>query len=444
MACTANKAALLRIIASRGYAAQANPQTAVKSSKIQQQTLPNKLVVAAAESSLPVSRVSIVFRAGARNEEYENLGASHLLRLSAGLSTKNATGFAITRNLQQIGGRLIATSDRELVSFTIETTADKLETGLKYLEHVATAPAFKPWEISDSVPRLKVELDCIPDQVKAVELLHKAAFRQGLGNSVFCPRFQAGRISSETLHHYYSQNCRTNRCAVVGVGVDFNLLVGYAQNLRIESGEGKETASKYYGAVDLRKNRAGNLAHVAVAGEGGALSDLKETVAFAILQRAAGLVPVTKRGGFSGPLGKAISSAVGGSAITVSALNASYADSGLFGFILTTDADKAGKAVEAGIKALKSGSVSEGDIKRGKAALKASILRRHETDSGLLSDISAQAALLDKVQNVDEINCVIDGICTADVQNAAKKVACSQLSMGAIGNLSTVPYVVDF
>lgn len=51
------------------------------------------------------------------------------MRAAAGLSTKNATGFAITRNLQQVGGSLAVTSDREVISYTVEVTKDNLETG---------------------------------------------------------------------------------------------------------------------------------------------------------------------------------------------------------------------------------------------------------------------------------------------------------------------------
>ena len=36
---------------------------------------------------------------------------------------------------------------------------------------------------------------------------------------------------------------------------------------------------------------------------------------------------------------------------------------------------------------------------------------------------------------------VIKGISTADVQAAAKKLAGSKLAMGAVGNLSSVPYL---
>lgn len=68
----------------------------------------------------------IYCRAGSRNESYDTQGISHLLRLSAGLTTSRASTFAITRNLQQLGANLICTGDRESISYTLQVTRDHL------------------------------------------------------------------------------------------------------------------------------------------------------------------------------------------------------------------------------------------------------------------------------------------------------------------------------
>uniref|UniRef100_A0A0K8TU22 Putative ubiquinol cytochrome c reductase subunit qcr2 n=1 Tax=Tabanus bromius TaxID=304241 RepID=A0A0K8TU22_TABBR len=443
MACNASKSPLLRIISKRGYSAQASPKAAGRGNEIQTTTLPNKLVVATADSNLPVSRVSVVFRAGSRHESYDNLGIAHTLRVAAGLTTKRSTAFAITRNIQQIGGSLTATGDRETIAYTVQVTSDHLETGIRFLQDVATAPAFKPWELSDSVTRIRVDCASIPDDVRAVELLHKAAFRSGLGNSLFCPSHNIGRLSSEALQHYFASNCTTNRCAVVGVGVEHRLLAGFAQNFDLESGAGKDVASKYYGGAEHRKDKSGRLAHVAIAGEGGSAANLKEALTFAVLQCAAGAGPSTYRGNVNGTIGKAVTSALGSEVFSFSALNASYSDSGLFGFALSTDAKNIGKGVEAGVKALKSANVSAEDVNRGKAQLKAAILHQHGTDGGLLCDMATQAALLGGAHGASELIAVVDTISQADVQAAARRAGSSKLSMGAVGNLGHVPHVTD-
>lgn len=78
-------------------------------------------------------------------------------------------------------------------------------------------------------------------------MLHKAAYRRGLGNSLFIAKYKLGKISSETVQHFYSSRFVTGNVAVVGLGVDQGELVQYAQNLNLTSGEGKVAESEYYG-----------------------------------------------------------------------------------------------------------------------------------------------------------------------------------------------------
>lgn len=83
--------------------------------------------------------------------------------------------------------------------------------------------------------------------MRAVDLLHKAAFRRGLGNSLFIAKYKLGGISSETLQHYVASTFQTGRAAVVGLGVDHGQLEEYAQGLALQQGEGKTPTSEYRG-----------------------------------------------------------------------------------------------------------------------------------------------------------------------------------------------------
>ncbi|KAH8395306.1 hypothetical protein KR222_008571, partial [Zaprionus bogoriensis] len=423
----------------RGYAVC--PRPVGDTSSVSVNVLDNKLVVATADATVPVSRVSIVLRAGSRNEAYDTLGASHLLRLAGGLSTQRSTAFAIARNIQQIGGSLTAWGDRELVGYTVTTTSENAETGLCYLQDLLQ-PAFKPWELKDNAKTINNQLDAISKEDRAVELVHKAAFRRGLGNSIYIPRFQLGNISSESLLHYVANNFAAGTAAVVGVGIENNTLSGFAQNLNFPSGggiSGGSSSANYYGG-DARKDTAGHRAVVAVAGEGGAASNAKEALAFAILKNAV-VGSSTKWGKPSGAFGEAVASVE--TPLSVKALNASYSDAGLFGFVASGDSKDIGKAVDFLVRALKSGSVSDKDVARGKAALKARVLGNYSSDSGLIKEIGRQAALNRAVLDADSLVAAIDGISVQQVQAAAKKVGSSKLSVGAIGNLANVPYASD-
>jgi ubiquinol-cytochrome c reductase core subunit 2 len=339
------------------------------------------------------------------------------MRIAAGLSTKNATGFGITRSIQQLGGSLTVTSDRETIAYTIEVTRDHLEEALRILENAVTGQAFKPWEISDSLPRLKVDLSNISQQVRAVEHLHRAAYRTGLGNSLFCPKHQVGKISTETLQHFFATNFTSGRAAVAGVNVDHQILSGFAQSLALESGPGGKSECKYHGGSDVRKEKGGSQTSVAVATNGGSWANLQEGLAFEILQFAAGVRPATKRGASNGALTKVIQSAAPNTA--VSTLNAVYSDNGLFGFVASGPSKEVGAAVDAGIKALKSASLSDDDVARGKANLKSEIAFAYETESSLVNTLAGQSVLLGSAHSLKAALDAVDGVQASDVKSVS-------------------------
>lgn len=339
------------------------------------------------------------------------------MRITAGLSTKNSSGFGITRSIQQVGGSLSVTGDREVIAYTLEVTRDNLETALKFLENAVVGQVFKPWEVSDTLPRVKVDLANVSDQVRAVEMLHRAAYRTGLGNSIFCPDFQVGKISSETLQHFFSNNCTANRAAVSGINIDHQILSGFAQSLALESGTGSSGECKYHGGTDARLEKGGRVASVAVATNGGSWASVQEGLAFQVLQYAAGVRPATKRGAVNGALTKIIQAAAPNCG--VAALNAVYSDNGLFGFVASGPSKEIGQAVEAGIKAMKSASISDEDVARGKAGLKSDIAFAYESEASLINVLAGQTALLGAAHSLKALLDAVDAIQASDVKSVS-------------------------
>lgn len=64
--------------------------------------------------------IKTIFRAGSRYEPQTELGVAHVLRSAAGLTTKNASAYMISRKLAQIGAAVSASGDREFVYYTLE------------------------------------------------------------------------------------------------------------------------------------------------------------------------------------------------------------------------------------------------------------------------------------------------------------------------------------
>lgn len=117
------KSPVVQTTAKRQYAAQAVAKTehvVPKPEALKVSTLKNGVIVASIENHGPVTSLGVVVKAGSRNESYENSGISHMLRVSAGLATKNNTAFGITRNLQQAGTGLVCTQGREHTLYSVQ------------------------------------------------------------------------------------------------------------------------------------------------------------------------------------------------------------------------------------------------------------------------------------------------------------------------------------
>lgn len=81
---------------------------------------------------------------------------------------------------------------------------------------------------------------------------------------------------------------------------------------------------------------------MAIAVEGSGFDKDKDALAFAVLQKAAGTGPHVKWGTTVAPLQKSVASAAGNDPFAITAFNASYSDSGLFGLALQAPANIAG------------------------------------------------------------------------------------------------------
>ena len=71
---------------------------------------------------------------------------------------------------------------------------------MKVLGEVATSPQFKPWELASLAEAVRKDLIYRDGSVLAIENAHKAAFRTGLGNSLFVPTHRLGQITSEEVN----------------------------------------------------------------------------------------------------------------------------------------------------------------------------------------------------------------------------------------------------
>ncbi|XP_077131168.1 cytochrome b-c1 complex subunit 2, mitochondrial [Ranitomeya variabilis] len=410
--------------------------------------LPNGLVIASLENYSPASKIGVFVKAGSRYESGNNLGVNHVLRLASNLTTKGASSFKITRGIEAAGAGLSVTSTRENMVYTVECLRDYVDTVMEYLINVTTAPEFRRWEVSDLQGRVKNDrlLAYQNPQVGVLENLHAASYRNTLANSLFCPDYRIGKVSPDELHQFVQNHFTSARMALVGLGVSHSVLkqVG-EQFLNIRSGAGVASVKAQYRGGEIREQNGNDLVHAAVVVEGATVGS-PEANAFNVLQHILGAGPYIKRGSnTTSKLSQAVSKATN-QPFDVSAFNANYSDSGLFGVYAVSQAAATTDVIKAAVNQVKvvaQGSVTEADITRAKNQLKAHYLLSVENSSGLFNEIGTQALASGSYSSPAAVIQNIDAVTSADVVNAAKKFVSGKKSLAASGNLENTPFASD-
>ncbi|XP_041831821.1 cytochrome b-c1 complex subunit 2, mitochondrial isoform X2 [Melanotaenia boesemani] len=338
---------------------------------VQVSKLPNGLVIASLENYSPLSSVSVFVKAGSRYESMENQGVSHVLRLAANLTTKGASSFKICRSVEAMGGSLNVTTSRETMVYTADCLRDDIDSLLEFLVNVTTAQEFRQWEVDELTSRVKIDkaLAQQSPQIGVIEKLHEAAYKNALSNSLYCPDYMVGRISSEQLHSFVEENFTTARMALVGLGVKHSVLRQVGEGLlSVRSGAGAPVAKAVYRGGELRVQNNDDLVHSLVVTEGG-VTGSAEANAFSVLQRILGAGPHVKRGSsLSSKLSQGIAKATT-QPFDATAFSASYSDSGLFGVYTVSQTDSAREVIKAAmaqVRGVAEGSVSEAEITRAK------------------------------------------------------------------------------
>ncbi|KAL7636061.1 UNVERIFIED_CONTAM: hypothetical protein RMT77_013880 [Armadillidium vulgare] len=437
----------MRNVLTRSYATQVASPYAKKTYALPEDQpvvtkLPNGTVVIGYDNNSPMSRAAIFVRSGSRYENYDNRGVSHVLRLCAGQKTEHFSAFGITRTVQQMGGNIVCESGREFISYEVNALRENAVDALSIIADIATGPQFRPWEIKAQETRLLTELNCQSPSITVLDLLHGAAFRNtGLGNSLFIPDSRIGKINPEELQEFVKQTHTPSRIAIVGIGgVPLEKLIKLGKKMDADPQSNLADTPSTYAGGEIRKETGGPFTHVALVGPGAKIES-EEAASFAIAQFILGGPAGIKHGSASTSKIASILASAGGTG-NIAAINASYTDGGLFGFLLVNEQpDKAGNVVKAIAKGVRNLKITDVDVKNAKAKAKAAILLGTEFVEGELEDMGLQALFTGKYLTPAQVVDSIDKVTASSVQSVITNSAKGKLSMASLGNLRNVPYI---
>lgn len=405
--------------------------------------LPNGLTVASVDLGGPVSQLVVAYRAGTRYEMPDEAGLVHHIRNSIGGDSQRYYSAQMLWQCGSAGASVNALMTRDLLAAQMSVIRDHAAIGLSLLGELAQ-PAFKPWDLDDFKETLNIDRNYLRPYDVLMEKLHDAAFRSGpLGNRLYAKEKSIGTFDYQKLEKFAASQMVTGNAVLVGVNIPHDHILDYASS-QFTLPEGSAVSLKpspYYGGEERHKAIMKE-AHIAIAGKGACLKNLKGLAVQGVLSAALGQGAALKYalGAGQGAVARAVYKASSGYPFGISAISEVYADEGLVGVYLVSEGDHIGPLCEAAVKAIKSFKIDDSALQRAKSIATMNVLTRAELSENVALDRAAQILAIGRADTVSDLLKEISSVTVADVTKAADEMK-SKLTLASHGNLYQVPYL---
>jgi len=416
-----------------------------KQTGVQVSILENGTKIASCDNGGAISRVIFAVKAGSRFEGDNQLGLSHLLKNAAFSTNGGRTHLRTVREAQQAGGTLECSSSRELISWNSAFMRTKLPEMIENIAPAIVSPSFNSWEMGQVKEHCANDIASLDATAVNLEHLHKAAFRYGLGNSVFCNKLKLGGYTAADLGEYATQQYVGNGIAVVGTNVDHDELYRYSKDLLggLSGGPTGSGPQQYHGG-EIHLTTGTGFSYASLVGAGAGLSGA-DLPALAVLQRILGYGTSIKWGSntVSSRLNRAAAKATEAPNM-VTSMNISYSDAGLFGVHAVSTPTSIGKVLKAAVdevKGIANGEVTDEDVGRAKNQVKANVMMLSEGSEELVDDLLKQVLFTGGYASPASVLDKIDAVSLEHVVEAAKQVFGRKSTLVVTGDSSHAPYL---
>ena len=260
---------------------------------------------------------------------------------------------------------------------------------IELLSSVITSTRFTRWELEESVlPTAQAETQAAHADARtvAIELAHAAAFRNGLGSSIFAPAHTS--VTAENVKSFASSVFGKGNIAVLGSGIDQGTLSSLVSKHLGSLGEASAqnaSSTKYFGGQVRRESHEGPQTVFIGFGVPGA-----PTAELSALAHYLNPAPSIKWSSGTSPLSASIPQNT-----SVQSVIFPYSDATLFGLLVQSETVEGAKvAGQAVVKALKESSTSSGvkpeDVKKAIAKAKFAAASAAESRDGFVSALGPQ------------------------------------------------------
>lgn len=382
---------------------------------------------------------------GGRDEKPNEHGISHLLEHMAFKGTTKRSSREIVEEIEAVGGDLNAGTSTETTSYYARVLKADVPLALDVLADILANPAFEPDELEREKNVIVQEIGAAqdtPDDVVFEHLNELCYPDQPMGRSLLGTAKTLRAFNRDMLRGYLSTHYRGPDMVVAAAGaVDHKQVVAEAEK-RFASFEGTagpkpQTARFGKGGAKV-VHRELEQAHLTLALEGVPQNDLS-LFSVQVFTNILG-------GGMSSRLFQEVREKRG-LCYSIYSFHAPYTDTGFFGLYTGTDPADAPEMMEVVVDIINDSveTLTEAEIARAKAQMKAGLLMALESCSSRAEQLARHVLAYGRPQTVQELVARIDAVSVESTRDAARALLSrSRPAVVALGSGRGLDTAVSF
>jgi predicted Zn-dependent peptidase len=358
---------------------------------------------------------------GSRDERGDEHGISHFLEHMAFKGTRRRSARQIAEEIEAVGGDLNAATGVEMTAYYARVLKADVPLALDVLSDILTEPAFDPEEITREKNVIIQEIGAVedtPDDLVFDHLQSTAFADQAVGRSILGTPATVRSFDGKRLQAYLSRNYRAPDTVVSAAGaVDHDQVVAEVERRFapfVGPSAATPVAARFAGGARVEARDLEQV-HIALALEG-------------VPQRNPSLYSLQV---FTNVLGGGMSSRLfqevreqRGLCYSIYAFHSPYVDTGMFGLYAGTDATDSAELMRVVVDEINSAAetISEAEINRAKAQMKAGLLMALESSGARAEQLARQILIHGRPIPLEEIVGKIEAVTVESARQAGREL----------------------
>lgn len=411
---------------------------------VQTHTLSNGFrIVSERMPSMKSASIGIWIEAGGRHERSDQNGIAHFLEHMAFKGTKTRSALRIAEEIEDVGGYINAYTSREMTAYYARVLEDDAGLALDLLADILLAPLFDAREIELErgviLSEIGQALDT-PDDI-VFDWLQEAAFPdQPMGRSILGPAEKVKQFDRADLKRFVAEHYGPGQMILAAAGaVDHDQLVRAAErlfgHLPCSAARPDADPARFTGG-EWRQMKPLEQVHLALAFEGPDYRD-PQIYTEQILASALG-------GGMSSRLFQELRERRGLCYSTFAQAGAWW-DSGMLTIYAGTSAGQVAELADVTMAeiARAADDLSDAEIARARAQMKAGMLMGLESPSNRAERLARMVSIWGRVPSLDETITRIDAVTRDAVRQMAGSLRERGLALAVYGPGEALPPLSD-